>query len=114
MIDNMRTVPANPAVSGTVTVVKAPGLTVRKKDGPAYCASMITTASQNGRWGLAFLCSGGLQFLPWDEVAGVEYYPAAPSGRQHCDVCDSRLIAYPSGEAETGAIERLARAEVTR
>lgn len=102
---NAMTVPANPEVSRTITIVKAPGLTVRSDKGIAYYASMVTTCQQGDRWGLAFLCSGRLMFLPWDEVAGVEYYPAAPGGRQHCDVCDQRLVAYPHGETDTGAVE---------
>lgn len=88
-------------------VVHAPALTVRKKDGSGYCATNIATCHQNGRWGLSFLCSGALTFLPWDEVAGVEYQPPVPYGRQHCDVCDGRLTVIPYGELETGAVVTL-------
>lgn len=95
----------DPAKSPRLYVPQAPGMVVRDQNGNGYCAAMIHTCHQDGRWGLAFLCSGGLMFLPWDQVQGIEYYSALPHGRQHCDVCDGPLTAWPHLELAAGSVQ---------
>lgn len=85
-----------------VTMVTRPALrVVRKGKSPGeqagYEAQAITLATQEGRWVLAFLCSGGLVTIPTGEVERIEM---DADGCTFCVSCDERLTAYPANEPE--------------
>lgn len=87
------------------TIVTRPALRVVRKGSEgrnlstqtAYEAQSITLATHDGRWVLAFLCSGGLVTIPTGEVERIEM---DADGCTFCVSCDERLTAYPANEPE--------------
>ena len=76
-----------------IAIIKRPDFTVVTTDGRRYGASSLQVCSYEGSFGVAFMCSGEMTFVPSDEIAEIDF---DKDGATHCGFCSNQLTSWPA------------------